>query len=484
MKKKLLFIPLMLVSVLTSCGLRNDYHFKNTEYPQGGIKNYEYDEDMVIDGIGDETNYVGLEWFTIYEPEYDVTLKTRTYFGKNGFYFYTYVNDTSVFYNKTFDPYANDGVEMHICVNPSETMNPTNLLKGNKVLDSMMQIRSDVGGRLQTWAGNGLSGSYEWTQYYRPCDLGVHVDGRVNRKDAADGYGIEMYVPYCAFGLTEAPEEVSIMPAFNNTDNNVDTTRKWFTYKGMAHNFPSSWMHVTKDGKITYPGKGILPDGELACDKDDERYLYQIGSELYQVDQNNQKPELRATFKSYKDDYGVYVQAVVLDKELTRYNDSIWNNDGIEFVIDTKHNDSDDMAKTGIFRFALDVDNGVQTDSYLTDYYYYDSHGSKIVDSASYRIATISKTSINQVNIASDYGYQYEYVYEMFIPYEAMNIDSDNVGDIYGCFAVKTINESVYIKNRRDGEGHMEPDNWLWVDHHYLKNALEFYQITELGLYE
>ena len=58
------------------------------------------DEDMIIDGLEDE-NYKNLEPVTMFEPEYEITFITRTYFGKNGFYILSEVkNDTTVFYNK------------------------------------------------------------------------------------------------------------------------------------------------------------------------------------------------------------------------------------------------------------------------------------------------------------------------------------------------------------------------------------------------
>ena len=467
MKKNLALILLSLLT-LTSC---SKYTFENVSYDKGGIKNYSLDEDMKLDGKDDEDVYKDLEVFEIYEPEFQLTLKTKVYEGKNGWYFYQHVNDTSVMYSKNKQLYQNDGVELHINVNPDECLDLDYLKRGNKVTESMLQIRISVGGQLQTWVGNNLSGSYEWTMYYKPCETEVYVDGEINKDNGANGYGVETFVPYSAFNLTSAPEKISIMPSFNNASSNLDTSRKWFTKKGMAHNFPTSWIKYSMDEGFIYDGKDVNVD--VTALKDDEKYTDQNKVELIEVDSNNQNEEVRGFFKSYYDDKGVYVYADVYDKVYSRNNDNIWTNDGIEVMIDTNYlSYSDSVVKDGMYRFGFDVDNGVESDIYV------EGHNNPVP----YFMNTNSKVTINKIDTITDYEYKYEYIFELFVPFESMKVNTDEDFMINVCFAYKSPFEKAYIKDRKDGFGNMEGQDWLWIDKHYPQNSHEYFTISPLGI--
>ena len=467
MKKNIALILLSILT-LTSC---SKYTFENVSYDKGGIKNYSLDEDMKLDGKDDEDVYKDLEVFEIYEPEFQLTLKTKVYEGKNGWYFYQHVNDTSVMYSKNKQLYQNDGVELHINVNPDECLDLDYLKRGNKVTESMLQIRISVGGQLQTWVGNNLSGSYEWTMYYKPCETEVYVDGEINKDNGANGYGVETFVPYSAFNLTSAPERISIMPSFNNAASNLDTSRKWFTKKGMAHNFPTSWIKYSMDEGFVYDGKDVNVD--VTALKDDEKYTDQNKVELIEVDSNNQNEEVRGFFKSYYDDKGVYVYADVYDKVYSRNNDNIWMNDGIEVMIDTNYlSYSDSVVKDGMYRFGFDVDNGVESDIYV------EGHNNPVP----YFMNTNSKVTINKIDTITDYEYKYEYIFELFVPFESMKVNTDEDFMINVCFAYKSPFEKAYIKDRKDGFGNMEGQDWLWIDKHYPQNSHEYFTISPLGI--
>ena len=466
MKKILSLVLLSGLALLNSC--TEKYEFENVYYPDGSIVNYKMDDDMTLDGRNLENNYSGLSKFEFYEPENDVTMSTYVYYGENGWYFYSYVNDTSVMYSSNKQLYQNDGIEMHICVNPSETLEIKNLKRTNKVLDSMLQIRISVGGDVQTWVGNNLN-TYEWTMYYMPCEVGIYVDGQINKQDQAKGYGVEIFVPYSAFGLTESPDEISIMPAFNNCISNLDTSRKWFTRKGMAHNYPSSWVRCNENDGFVLDGKDCKPLKEIKALESD--YSDQKAEEIYEVDKNNQNPVLRGYFKSYYDESGVYVLAVVYDKNINQYNDSVWNNDGIEIMIDTAYNPATDIcSKDGVFRLGFDIDNGVETDIFKLGYgnsipYYYQTY-----------------SLVNVEELSEPIGeYRYKCIYEIFIPFESMKITND-MDYLFVNFAIKTPYETTYILDRKDGSGKMEGQDWLWIDKHYPQNTLEYFKITEEGL--
>lgn len=470
-KNKVLFILLSSL-VLAGCN-GGDYTFSNISYDKGGIINYQHDSNMTFDGKGTEDVYKNLETFEIYEPESKVTMKTKVHEGVNGWYFLSEVNDTSVMYSKNKQVYQNDGIEIHININPDDAIKLESLKKGNKITSSMLQIRISVGEQLQTWVGNGLSGSYEWTMYYKPCEVKVFVDGELNKADGAKGYSVETFVPYSAFGLESAPEKISIMPAFNNTLSNLDTSRKWFTRKGMAHNFPSSWVKYSSKEGFIYDGKGCEPSRTIDAKKDSEHYKDQKQVELIEVDENNTNETLRGYFKSYFDNKGIYVYSHMYDKTYSRNNDNIWMNDGIEFMIDTAYTpSSDSVVKEGMFRFGFDVDNGVESDIYVNGY----------SNPVPYLMQTYSNVTVNKIDDYGFYGYRYEYIFEIFVPFESLKLEYSEGLEINACFAYKTPYEKAYIKNRKDGNGNMEGQDWLWIDKHYPQNSHEYFMITEFGI--
>ena len=469
--KKSVILSLFSLILLTSCG--SSYTFETPSIEHGGLFNYVHDENMILDGKNDEEVYKNLEKFEIYEPQYGVSVSTQTYFGENGFYIYSHSDDKNIFANTEFDIFANDGIEMHICVDPKRTTELENLKKSNQIDDTMLQIRTDVNGRLQTWVGNYLQGGYyEWTMYFVPCQIATFIDGKINKPGESNGFGIEFFIPYKGLGLDGAPEEISIMPAFNNSASNLVAERKWFTFKGMSHNKPSSWIKVNKDGYI-YEGKDKKPKEEIVASSDDEKFLEVEGIELIEVNEKNQNLQLRAKCKSFLDETGIYYQYTVFDKELSQHSDVIWANDGVEFYIDTALDNDSNHLKTGVYRFGFDIDNGVQTDKCLDGYN----------DSYPYLINTVHKTSITEIVEYSDYGYKYLYVYEIFVPYESIGLTYKENMEIKTSFAINSPGESTYILDRKNGNGIMEAANWLWVDKHFPKNCFEYYTVTEEGIF-
>ena len=471
MKKNVfLLLPLLLIS---SCSLKNNYDYVNEEFDNGELFTLTKDEDMVVDGIEDN-NYKNLEVIEIYEPEYDITFTTKTYFGKNGFYIFSKVlNDTTVFYNKyeNVDPYRNDGIEIHLSVDTDIYFTKDNLMKNNKITENTIQIRTDVSNKVQTWVGNNqqTNNLYEWTQYFKPVLSAVNVDGRINKKDGARGYSVELFVPYSTFNLSSAPEKVSIMPAFNNA--NDDSYRKWFTMKGMSHNQPTSWMTITKDNGIIYPGKGYeTPSLELLASEDDPKYKGQYAGILREVDDQNKNKVDRVSFKMFVGMDGIYTQFIIKDKEKSSYSDSIYSNDGVEFYIDTIREVQPSVYRTGIYRFLIDVDNGVQTDFSMDG----------LNNTYPVKIATSTKINIEEIEDDSIYSYKYKYVFEMFIPFESINLTYSSSLMVNSSFAYKSPNEASYME--RIDPANLKREELFCVDGRWCWDPGAYWWVSKKGL--
>lgn len=469
MKKKILLLTPFIL--LASCA-KNSYSFTNKEYPKGELTTFDIDENMTIDGRANEKEYAGLESFDITDPEFNVTVKTRVYFGNKGLFIFAESNDTSVFYSASKQIYQNDGIEMQLSFDPEATLSTASLSKRNRITQNEIQIRTDVSGNIQTWMGNGLIGSYEWTMYYVPVKAVTYVDGKINVENGAKGFSTEFFIPYSSMKLDSIPDEISIMPSFNNAGSNLDTQRKWYTSKGMSHNNPSSWVKVDRHGFI-YDGKGARPEKELLASWDDEYYKDQKCATLKEVTSSNENPADRAYFYSFYDSEGVYVYIKAYDKALNHFSDNIWINDGCEFIIDVSNKTSDSTYRNGIFRFGFDIDGGIESNMCRNGYNNY----------IPYMMAKFGKTSIEEIEEFGDYKYNYKYTYEAFIPFTAMNTTYDDIKNVRVNFAIKSPQEIAYIENRRNGgTGQMEGQDWLWIDKHYPMNGNEFFTVTPIGL--
>ena len=68
------------------------------------------------------------------------------------------------------------------------------------------------------------------------------------------------------------------------------------------------------------------------------------------------------------------------------------------------------------------------------------------------------------------------------IPYEILGL-TEKPDALKFAFAVKTPNEKAYVFNRKDRNGNLEGQDWLWVDKHYPQNPSEYYVLTDEGCY-
>ena len=473
MKKKLIaaLSVLSLACALTACGVSATAKHPEKEEPKTPVYDAPVvlDENTEIDGVK-EAMY-GENSLSFIEPRTGITVTTWTHLGENGLYLYSEADDKNVYYASDRAFHENDSIEYYLDPDPATTLSNAALNASVKTRGDCLQVRVNALGENQTWFGR-RTGGYPWARGYFPLKTAAKVNGEMNVKNGAMGYSTEAFIPWGAFGLSEKPEEIGVMPAFVNVDNREDTSRTWFTVKGMGHADPSGYARADRAG-FKDIGLSAAPRKELTADKNDGFYT---GDTLL-LREVNEKNELssateRANLKARLGDDGVYFLATVKDKVCTRHNDSIWNNDGIEFLIDGAGTGGSSVFRDGILRVGIDVDGGVETDIAK----------SGVNDYIPFRRAAFANVGVNTLEEAeSVFNYRYEYVYEVMIPYSSLGFTEKPVALAFG-WAVKTPNERACILDRMGSDGNMEAQDWLWEDGHFPQNPNEYFEVGEAGI--
>lgn len=422
------------------------------------------DDDMVVDGIRNETQYQNPLSFT--ETNTGTTVTTYVHLGNQGIYCFIEVDDKSVYISEEKEFYENDTVEVYIDPNPSYSIS-LQALSQSKVRNDCLHIRANCQGQYQTWYGRTMEfdkSQYTWILGYFQAEVAGTIDGTLNTQNGANGYTVEIYIPWTEFGLTEKPDEVGVLPAFNNVHNREDTSRTWFSVKGMSHTLPTSYGRVDDTGFVDV-GYSTQLTKQFTANWQDEFYADATEYTISEVQQDNSNPIVRATVKAVLGDDAVYLLANVKDKVYTNGNDNIWANDGIELMFDTTASYVDNVYRYGIHRIAVDVDGGVETDISITGYN----------DYVPYRQAVFSKVQVSQIS-DEGYGYKYSYVYEIAIPYSTLGF-TEKPTHLTFAWAVQSPNEVSYVLDRQNGLGEQEGQGWLWTDGHYPGNPAEYYDL-------
>lgn len=423
------------------------------------------DDNMVVDGVRNETQYQNPLSFT--ETNTSTTVTTYVHLGEQGIFCFIEVDDKSVYISSDKEFYENDTVELYIDPNPSYSLT-LQALSQDKVRSDCLHVRANCLGEYQTWYGRTLEfdeSSYPWVLGYFQTEVAGTIDGTLNTQNGANGYTVEIYIPWTQFGLSEKPNEVGVLPAFNNVHNREDTSRTWFSVKGMSHTLPTSYARVGDNGFVDV-GYSTQPTKQITADWQDEYYADATEYTISEVEEDNSNPVVRATVKAVLGEDAVYLLASVKDKVYTNGNDNIWANDGIELMFDSSASYIDNVFREGIHRIAVDVDGGIETDISISGY----------SDYVPYRQAVFSNVIVDQIPVEG-YGYRYSYTYEIAIPYSTLGLTS-KPNFLTFAWAVQSPNEVSYILDRRNGLGEQEGQGWLWTNGHYPGNPSEYYDLN------
>ncbi len=254
-KKTLLIAGLSLLAAglsaaaLAGCG----YKFEEYTYNYGGEsasdwRALEYpDRNIEMDGLVKEEEY-GKKHLSFSDVN-GVNMKVYAHLGEEGVFFGFVSNDRYVNYNTRNAVYNNTSVEIQVAQNGTETLN-----------SDVVQLRIGANGTPDQWVGFPSEDGYSYSNKYIPSMGAVHINGELNKK--ADGYSVEIYLPYTSFGLSEKPDTVVCAPSFNTLADPTNSSRAtWTMMLGCDLSQPATW-YVVDDTGMTAHTAGFTQKGK------------------------------------------------------------------------------------------------------------------------------------------------------------------------------------------------------------------------------
>lgn len=248
MKKRTIVIAglSLLAAGLSAAALAGckSYKFEEYSYNYGGESENDWraleypDENIQLDGLVKAGEY-GQNHLSFSDVN-GVNMKVYAHLGEEGVFFGFVSNDNFVNYNPKNDVFNNTSVEIQVAPNGTETLN-----------SNVVQLRLGANGTPDQWVGFPADDGYPYTKKYIPSMGVVHIDGELN--NYAEGYSVELYLPYTSIGLSEKPESVVCAPSFNTMPNPYNTTRAtWTMMLGCDLGQPATWYVVDETGMTAH----------------------------------------------------------------------------------------------------------------------------------------------------------------------------------------------------------------------------------------
>lgn len=242
------------------------YKFEKYSYNFGGTSENDWraleypDEEMKMDGLVDEDAYG--DTYLSFSDVNNVNMKLYAHMGEEGVFFGFVSNDKYVNYNPSHDVFENTSVEIQVAPFGTEKLNA-----------NVVQLRLGANGTPDQWVGFPSEDGYQYSKKYIPSIGAVHVNGTIN--EGADGYSVELYLPYTSIGLEEKPEDgVICAPSFNTmADPNSATRGTWTMMLGCELTNPATWYVVDGTGMTTHTA-GFKAGATHTQEEKDRQFSY------------------------------------------------------------------------------------------------------------------------------------------------------------------------------------------------------------------
>lgn len=270
-KKTVLIAGLTLLaaglSAAALAGCSNGYKFEKYSFNYGGTDEKDWraleypDTDVTMDGLVKTEEYGGQ--YLSFSDVNNVNMKVYAHLGDEGVFFGFVSDDQFVNYNTRNDVFNNTSVEIQVAPNGTESLN-----------SNVVQLRLGANGTPDQWVGFPADDmNYAYTKKYIPSMGVVHINGELNK--SADGYSVELYLPYTSIGLSEKPESVVCAPSFNTMPDPFSSTRAtWTMMLGCDLGQPATWYVVDETGMTAHTAGFVEKSKGIVQEKGYNEFYY------------------------------------------------------------------------------------------------------------------------------------------------------------------------------------------------------------------
>ena len=413
-RKGIILILLLAMALLAGCQQNDDFEFIFPDYSyenERETSEVENDDYVQVDGILDEEIWESDANLLVMSSKVsdDIKLYSKAHLSPMGVYFGIVVKDNAIYYSPTRSSAYNSSAEIYVSVFGKNQMDAHCL--------NLRLVPTGDGIYTETWIEDPLNkgGLSKWVSSWKAA---ATIQGTINTS-TNKGYTVEAFVPWSSLGVDEPAPYIQYFPAFNHveTDSDAHQERTWTGYPGCATHGPSTWIVVDNDG--------IHERNELL----DNLIEYDLGMKIDGVldedvwEKNNQvsfkrvNTDYSMTLTSHLTDKGFYLGIVVKDKHIFYADESvrpIGLNSGIELYISPYGVDS--VTENALqIRIAATGANARYTGDPKLDWPWRANYFPSV-------IATTIQGTLNAENVEENIGY----TIEMFVPWEAMNVQPDN----------------------------------------------------------
>ena len=334
MKKLKLIMPalVLLCLILAACSsIPADYKPQADENPFLVDVGYKKPE-ITLDGQLDESVWDGLQTFTFGD---EIVANVKAFYGESGLCIGAEVSDPEMWAISSM-VYDNTSFELYLDYSGKGGVQPEN---------EQVQIFIDVNEKCMTRRGNGG----KWHEDNMIKNYAVKVNGTVGTKDPANGYCVELFIPYSQMG---GKPQVDYGVAFGLVGCRDNVRQLWRGAPGVDVQSPQTYLKLYRDtNSIEYYRKVNTSNLELDGLANDAAWA---GKLYYYFGDGG-----RGAVMTHMDEKGVYFFMKMKDDAVCSQGNSVFLNDSVEVYIDALSNGGK-KPQTDDVQVRVDVDGGIE----------------------------------------------------------------------------------------------------------------------------
>lgn len=283
-----------------------DYVPKATENPFLAQTGYKKPE-ITLDGVLDDVAWEDLESFTFGD---EVSATVKAFYGENGIYIGAQVQDRELWASSSA-VYDNSSFEIYLDQSGAG---------GTKPEAEQVQIFIDV--NEQSMVRRGSGGLWQDTSFIK--NYAVKVNGSIGTKDDANGYCVELFVPYSQLG---GEPQVDYGIGFGIVSCRNGARELWKGVSGINVQSPETYLKFYRDtNTVEYTRKvntsTLCIDGKADEDVWRDRLFYAFGDRG------------RGSVMSCFDEKGCYFFFEMKDTSVCVQGSTVYLNDSVEIYLD------------------------------------------------------------------------------------------------------------------------------------------------------